>query len=502
MKEKIDTIKELSGNLSLLYVEDNDGLRANMLKLLGKIFDNVLVAADGEDGFGTFLQVKPQIVITDLNMPNLDGFGMIQKIMALEPRSKVIVLSAFDEKQELYKAIQLGVFRFLHKPAKVPELVDAISDAVLSIQEEENRLLFSNQIKTIFNYQHSMVIMIDKGKFILSNQRFLDFFEVENLKKFEKTYPLKDELLLEHKDFLYSTPQSTWQETLSANPNKLFHAKIKNSKGLLHHFIVKSRNIPEKEGHCVLSFDDVTELNLISLFDGNAIHGHTSKEDKKTILTFMKIIQENSAEVKIHNFYRGLTIVNPAEIAAITEDEVVLKTANPQLKIVGLTNFMTISSEVFPKTVICKSVKSVDMDKQTIVINEMSFTSRSSVDRKFIRLEPDKEHSCMLFHKSIQFSGNVKIVDLSEVSIKIEINSMLPGMKIGELVKISIRLPLSKSPIAIVTEATVFRIDENAESFYMVMLFELRTKEKNALKEYLANRQMALIREFKKMDIA
>jgi YesN/AraC family two-component response regulator len=188
MKDKISIIKELSSSVNLLYVEDNDGLRANMLKLLSRFFDNVLVSADGKEGYETFVQTKPQIIITDLNMPNLDGFGMIQKIMSLEPRSKVIVLSAFDEKQELHKAIQLGVFRFLHKPAKVPELVDAISDAVLSIQEEENRLLFSNQIKTIFNYQHSMVAMIHKEKFMLSNQRFLDFFELENLKKFEKKY--------------------------------------------------------------------------------------------------------------------------------------------------------------------------------------------------------------------------------------------------------------------------------------------------------------------------
>ncbi len=506
MKELINEIKDYAGDITILYVEDNEGLRNNMLSLFSRMFDNVLVAEDGEDGYNTFLKSKPKIIITDLNMPKLNGFKMIKKIKDIEPETKIIILSAFDEKKHLHTAIDLGVFRYLHKPAKMPELVQAIYDALLAISEEENRRLFLSQIQTIFNYQNNMVVMMHKGKFILSNQRFLEFFEVDDLKSFAKKYNdfdiNLDGLLLEHKDFLYTTPESNWQETVVANPGKLFHTKIKNPQGEMRHLILKSREVPEKDGRCILSFDDVTELNLMAIFDSETANNDSIVQDKKAIISFMKIIQDNSSEVKIHNFYKGLTIINSAVISNITENEVTFKTAYAQLKVVSLTKFMTISSEIFPKSVICKSIKAVDLDNQTIVINDMSFTTRSSVDREFIRLEPEEKHRCTLFYNDIKFSGTVKILDVSEVSVKLEINTLPPGMQIGDIVKVSMNLTKQSKVISIITDAPIFRIDEHSRTFDIVMLFELDIKNKNAIKDYLASRQMELIREFKKMNIA
>lgn len=505
MIEQINEIKKHAGDITVLYVEDNEGLRNNMTSLFSRMFDNILVAKDGEEGYETFLKSKPKIIITDLNMPKLNGFKMIKKIKAVEPETKIIILSAFDEKKHLHAAIDLGVFHYAHKPAKMPELVQAIYNALLAIQEEENRRLFLSQIQTIFNYQNNMVVMMHKEKFILSNQRFLEFFEVDDLKNFAKKYndfdTNLDGLLLEHKDFLYTTPLSNWQDVVVANPGKLFHTKIKNPEGEMRHLILKSREVPEKEGRCVLSFDDVTELNLMAIFDTETTNNDLIVQDKKAILSFMKIIQDNSAEVKIHNFYKGLTIVNPAVISNITENEVTFKTAYQQLKIASLTRYMTISSEIFPKRVVSTSVKSIDLDNQSIVISEMKFTTRSSVNREFIRLEPEKEHRCTLFYKDIKFSGTVKIVDLSEVSVKLEINALPPGMQVGETVKVSMNLTRLSKVISIITDATIFRIDEHSRNFDIVTLFELDIKNKHAIKEYLASRQMELIREFKKMDI-
>lgn len=152
MQQIIEEIKQLSGNMNLLYVEDNDGLRVNVEKLLGRIFGNVITAENGEDGYNAFVKFKPNILITDINMPKMNGFDMIKKIKASEPECKIIILSAYDDKEYLHSAINLGIFRYLSKPAKVPELVQAIYDSVIDIHKEENRRLFFSQIQTIFNY--------------------------------------------------------------------------------------------------------------------------------------------------------------------------------------------------------------------------------------------------------------------------------------------------------------------------------------------------------------
>ena len=501
MKSMMEKIKLLTRDKTLLYVEDNNGLRENMSQLFSKMFENMLVAEDGQDGYDSFVKNKPNIIITDINMPNMNGFKMLQKIKSVEPDSKVIILSAHDEKKHLHLAIKYGVFRYLHKPAKLAELITAVYEALLAIQEEENRRLFLNQIQNIFNYQNSIVVMMDKNGFTLSNQRFLEFFGVEDLEEFNKKITDIDSILLEHNEFLYTNKNRKWTEEVFSNPGQLFHTKVENSRGEKRHLILKSREIPGKDDVCVLSFDDVSELKLMALFDSKTTMSDKQLEDKNSVLNFMKIVKENSSKVKIHNFYRGLTIVNPAVIATITENEVVLKTAHPQLKIVHLSKFMTISSEVFPKSVVCKSVKNIDFDNQSITIDDMSFALRTSADRAFIRLEAAAEQTCKLFYKGIAFSGDVSIVDISEVSVKISISALPPGMKIDTEVKISLYLNIDSKNISILTDARVYRVDENINSYYLVLLFELDKKSRDNVKTYLVARQMELIREFKKLNI-
>ncbi len=501
IKEMTENIKTLSDNVGVIYVEDNLGLSKNVETLLSRIFKNVYIAHDGEDGYSQFLKYRPKIVITDINMPVLNGFAMTKKIKDIEPDCKIIILSAFDEKKHLYTAIKLGVFSYLHKPSKTPELINALHDAVVSIDKEESSRIFLTQLQNIFNYQNNIVIMMHKNKFVLVNQRFNEFFGVDSTDGFHEKYSDLDKLLLEHKEFLYTTPSSTWIDTATQNQGKLYHTKMQNHKGEKRHLILKVRNIPEKENHFILSFDDVTELNLMSLFDANAVRDDENAKDKMAILTLLQVVKENSSEVKIHNFYKGLTIVNPAVITEINEEDFTLKTVNTQLKIIQITKFMTITSEIFPKDVVCKSVKSLDSDNQTIVIDDVSFVSRSVVDRKYTRLEPDADHGCTLYFKNIKFPGESSVIDISEVSAKLKTDALPAGIEIGTRIKVVISLKLKGRLITLSTLGSVYRIEENKRDYNIVVLYELSQKNLNDIKAYLSNRQIELIREFKSIDV-
>ncbi|WP_304545872.1 response regulator transcription factor [Sulfurimonas microaerophilic] len=501
MKEELLAIKKLAGDISLLYVEDNAGLRHNMEKLLGRVFDNIILAEDGEEGYKKFLEYQPKILITDINMPKMNGFKLIKKVMSADPDCKVIILSAYDEKEYLHLAINLRVFRYLQKPAKVPELLNGIYSSLKAIHDTENRCLFANQLSTILNYQNNIVLMMHEAEFILCNQRFSEFFGVEDLEDFEKKYPDITDLFQEHKEFLYSTPTEKWYDVVKENPGKLFHTKIKNHENENRHLILKARAIPEKEGHFVLSFDDVTELNLMSLFDSDAVRKDNIAKDTESILSLMRVVQNNSSELKIHNFYKGLTIVNSAVISKITDDEVVLKMPYPQLKIIQLSKYLTISSEVFPKSVICRDIKQVDMDSQSVTIGKMSFALQEVADRQYIRLEPEENHSCTLFYKNIKFEGKTRIVDISEVSVKIAIDALPAGLIVGTDLKLSFNLNLNGRLISITTDSNVYRIDENGKNYYLITMYELTKHNLHQLKDYLASRQMALIREFKHLGV-
>ncbi|PHR58547.1 MAG: response regulator receiver protein [Arcobacter sp.] len=501
MSDILKELKKFAVDYTLLYIEDNAGLRINVEKLLSKFFSNVFTAENGREGLDMFKKHQPDIIITDINMPEMNGLDMAEKIKSIIPSSKIIIMSAHEEKEYLHQAIDAGIFRYLNKPAKTNILVKALYDTILVIQKEEDNLLLQVQLQDIFNYQNNIIIMLKDKKPTLVNHRFLDFFDVDNIDNFLEKKDAFDSLLLEHDEFLYTTQANTWYKQACKTPGKLYHTKIKNSAGEARHLILKARKIPNKDNYFVLSFDDITELNLMKLFDKSSANDDKINEDTESVLKLMKVVHDNSAEIKVHNFYRGLTITNPAVLTKVSDKETVLKTSNSQLKVVQLVKNTVLSSEIFPTPVLIKSIKKVDFEKQTISFSKMQFLSRSATDRKYIRLEPEKDTRISLFYQERKFTAECSILDISLVSIKVQVSALPPGVETSVPLNVSIILPTNAQPLIINTNTRVFRIDENPKSFDLILMYELHDKTLYMLKEYMANRQMILIREFRSLEL-
>lgn len=494
----IEELKTLAPSLGILYVEDNKGLRDNMAGLLGKFFPHIWIAADGREGHDLYLAHNPAIVLTDINMPEMKGFELAREIKVHNSDVRIIFLSAYDEKEYLHEAIEIGVFRYLTKPTKVPLLITALRDAALSIHDEQNKRIFENQLKDIFNYQNNLLIMLKDGDPILVNHQFLNFFGLKSLDQFMKNNEEFNGLLLEHKGFLYSTSEAFWFDQAVANPGKLFHTKVLNHAKKACHLIMKLRTIPDKEGYTILSFDDITDLNLMMIFDNKAAQNDQKLQDNTAVLKLMNVIKENSSEVKLHNFYRGLTIVNNGVLIQSNNNEIVVKTTYSQLKAIKLDKNITITSELFPFSVLCKSANALDFDTQTVAFTDMQFVQESADQRANIRLEPNEErHSVTLFQNDIKFFGKTRIVDISICSVKIEFDALPAGLAVGETAKIAIVFDTDKQPLNLSISGTVYRIDSFAKWFHIVLLFELTPANQDKLLGYLANRQIELIREFK-----
>ncbi len=121
-------VHEHTKSLNVLYVEDNEQLRASTLQVFNNFFNEVHIAVDGLDGldkYKTFLNIseKPyDLVISDINMPHFDGVEMSEKILELEPSQSIIFVTAHNEIEYLHKAIRLGVSSFLLKPLNLQDL--------------------------------------------------------------------------------------------------------------------------------------------------------------------------------------------------------------------------------------------------------------------------------------------------------------------------------------------------------------------------------------------
>jgi CheY-like chemotaxis protein len=123
--------------VSILLVEDEELALKLLATVLGKRFPEVALfpAADGQAGLRVFEEHKPDIVITDINMPQMSGIQMTRRIRLLNPGVKIIALTAVSESADPEIT---GMDHYIAKPINFAALVAAISDclAELSLQSE------------------------------------------------------------------------------------------------------------------------------------------------------------------------------------------------------------------------------------------------------------------------------------------------------------------------------------------------------------------------------
>jgi PAS domain S-box-containing protein len=115
-------------NISLLYVEDEKILRSVYGRFLTDKIDKLFVAENGEVGLSLYRQHRPDLVITDIRMPVMNGLEMVKKIKQFDPSSRIIIMSAYGQPQYFMQAIEFGVKGFLLKPVNNTRLYDVIKE--------------------------------------------------------------------------------------------------------------------------------------------------------------------------------------------------------------------------------------------------------------------------------------------------------------------------------------------------------------------------------------
>ncbi len=128
----IKILKEQTKELTLLYVEDNEQLKNVKLELFNEIFKKVVYAKNGYEGLMKYQNESFDLVITDINMPVMDGLEMVEKIQKVSPTQAVIVLSAYAEIEYLTKLSKLNIFCFLTKPVDMKKLLQKIYESTSS----------------------------------------------------------------------------------------------------------------------------------------------------------------------------------------------------------------------------------------------------------------------------------------------------------------------------------------------------------------------------------
>ena len=131
---------------TLLYVEDEDGIRDELSRFLKHFASELYVASDGKKGLELFKKHSPDIVVSDIKMPNMNGIEMVKAIKKINPRQYVLFTTAHSESSYFIEAIEMRINGLVLKPIDLDILAEKLDFITEQIDTKNTKELYEGYI--------------------------------------------------------------------------------------------------------------------------------------------------------------------------------------------------------------------------------------------------------------------------------------------------------------------------------------------------------------------
>ncbi|MEI6703703.1 MAG: response regulator, partial [Deltaproteobacteria bacterium] len=150
--------------LTVLYVEDDNDTRKQCSDFLTRPVGTLITAANGVEGLEAFKKHAPDIVITDILMPKMDGLTMAYEIRGLAPSVPIIVITAFEQTDYMMRAINIGIDKYVIKPVNSYLLFEGLLDCVHRLRAEQQlKLLHQREIQEAWSKHNESLAILAGG---------------------------------------------------------------------------------------------------------------------------------------------------------------------------------------------------------------------------------------------------------------------------------------------------------------------------------------------------
>jgi DNA-binding response OmpR family regulator len=218
-EELIENLKDIS----ILCVEDEAGIREFVVNTLKYYFNEVYEASSGEEAYDVYLEYKPKIILTDIQMKNGNGIELVKKIRQKDLHTTIFMLTAHSNEEYLMDLINYNVNHFILKPLNHKKLTEALNKYVQANLSEH--------------------LILSEGIFLdVAKRELIVHDEHITLRKREKDF---FQLLYENKNAI--TTYTQIEEELWLDKEMTIHALksfIKELRGKLPVNIIK--NVPQE----------------------------------------------------------------------------------------------------------------------------------------------------------------------------------------------------------------------------------------------------------------
>jgi DNA-binding response OmpR family regulator len=171
----IDKYEVVLKNSSILLAEDEKVVRESFKKLLELYVATVYIAKDGQEAYELYKKFHPDIIITDVKMPKMNGIELIKKIRESDQKTPIIVTSAYTDQNYLLESIKLSLVEYVVKPMKESDLNRVLSECAKILLESDQVVIYFDD-RSFYDYVNKN-FNID-GKKVTLTQKEVEFIEL------------------------------------------------------------------------------------------------------------------------------------------------------------------------------------------------------------------------------------------------------------------------------------------------------------------------------------
>jgi DNA-binding response OmpR family regulator len=166
--------------LTILYIDDNSTIRKKAVEYLSRRYQSVLEAKDGQEAWAIYKDMHPDIIFTDIKMPNLNGLELINLIRKENKTIPIIIISAFIETTYLLSAVELQLIKYMVKPVTSEKMKEALTLAEEALQEHKKENIFRLCEHTTYDIFNKKVIINNEEIKLSHNEMTLLELLIEN----------------------------------------------------------------------------------------------------------------------------------------------------------------------------------------------------------------------------------------------------------------------------------------------------------------------------------
>lgn len=183
----LKVLQKLS-RIKVLVVEDDELTAQAIRQSLMMCCEKVYIASDGLMGYSIFETQEVDVIISDINLPHMNGFEMIHAIQQVSPHLPIIIMTSYDTSEHILESINVGAYHFLRKPIRIEELQTALLMATKHIYEDKVKLfggfIYDISNKELYKDEHLIVLTKSEKKLFhllaLNLNKVISYETIEN----------------------------------------------------------------------------------------------------------------------------------------------------------------------------------------------------------------------------------------------------------------------------------------------------------------------------------